>query len=136
MTCLRPSNTTNFLTSAGSYDIGWINDTAYTGDLTYTAVTKLPGYWKFTATGYGVGDDFTDESIVGIADTGTTLIYLPLAIVKAYYAEVSGATNSLLYGGYVFDCDADLPDFTFGVEDAVITVPGDYINYVRTLSIE
>ncbi|KAJ4422043.1 hypothetical protein N0V82_003339 [Gnomoniopsis sp. IMI 355080] len=117
----------------GSYDIGWINDTAYTGDLTYTAVTKLPGYWKFTSTGYGVGDDFTDESIVGIADTGTTLIYLPAAIVKAYYAEVSGATNSLILGGYVFDCDADLPDFTFGIEDTVITVPGDYMNYETVL---
>lgn len=122
-------------TIAGSYDIGWINDTAYTGDLTYTAVTKLPGYWKFTSTGYGVGSDaFVDESIVGIADTGTTLIYLPAAIVKAYYAEVSGATNSLIFGGYIFDCDADLPDFSFGVEDAVITVPAEYINFVRISS--
>lgn len=118
--------------AAGSYDIGFIDDTAFDGDLTYTAVSKLPGYWKFTSTGYGVGDDdFVDESIVGIADTGTTLIYLPAAIVKAYYAQVDGATSSLLLGGYIFDCDADLPDFQFGVEDTVITVPGSYMNYVR-----
>lgn len=95
-------------------------------------MTKLPGYWKFTSTGYGVGsDDFVDSSIVGIADTGTTLIYLPAAVIEAYYADVSGATKSLIYGGYIFDCDATLPDFSFGVEDAVITVPGDYMNYVR-----
>ncbi|KAF3766000.1 hypothetical protein M406DRAFT_38462 [Cryphonectria parasitica EP155] len=112
----------------GSYDFGFINDT-FVDDLTYTAVTKLPGYWKFTSTGYGVGDDFTTESIVGIADTGTTLIYLPAAVIEAYYAEVSGATNSLLFGGYIFDCDADLPDFSFGVGDATITVPADYINF-------
>ncbi|CAN8103895.1 unnamed protein product [Discula destructiva] len=114
---------------AGSYDFGFIDTTAFSGDLTYTPVTKLPGYWKFTSTGYGVGTDFVDESIVGIADTGTTLLYLPAAIVEAYYSQVSGASNSLLLGGYVFPCSADLPDFTFGVEDTVITIPGDYMNY-------
>lgn len=104
----------------------------------------------------------TDTSIVGIADTGTTLLYLPAAVVKAYYAEVDGAAvsdaqdlplqpgsfrerkkkptadthtllsvqNSLIYGGYVFDCDADLPDFTFGVGTSTITIPGEYMNYV------
>lgn len=41
---------------AGTYDFGFINDT-FADDLTYTAVTQLPGYWKFTSTGYGVGDD-------------------------------------------------------------------------------
>lgn len=41
---------------AGTYDFGFINDT-YADDLTYTDVTTRPGYWKFTATGYGVGDD-------------------------------------------------------------------------------
>lgn len=111
------STAANSATSAGSYDFGFIDTTAYTGELTYTAVTKVPGYWKFTATGYGVGDDLyafilcaiggvfttaianplcsTDTSIAGIADTGTTLIYLPAAVVQAYYAEVSGATVSL-----------------------------------------
>lgn len=40
------------------------------------------------------GPTSTSSSIVGIADTGTTLIYLPAAVVKAYYADVSGATVS------------------------------------------
>lgn len=121
--------------AAGTYDFGFIDDTAFDGDLTYTAVSKLPGYWKFTSTGYGIGDDFVDTSITGIADTGTTLIYVPAAVVKAYYAQVSSATNSLLLGGYIFDCDEDLPDFQIGIEDTVITVPGDYINYVRVSSL-
>lgn len=78
---------------AGTYDFGFINST-FEDDLTYTSVTKRPGYWKFTSTGYGVGDDFTDTDLVAIADTGTTLIYLPAAVIKAYYADVSGATVS------------------------------------------
>lgn len=115
--------------TAGTYDFGFINET-FADSLTYTAVTKLPGYWKFTSTGYGVGSTYTSESIVGIADTGTTLIYLPAAIVKAYYADVSGATNSVLFGGWIFDCSATLPDFVFGVGSSKITVPGDYMNFV------
>lgn len=71
-----------------------------------------------------------DTSITGIADTGTTLLMLPDAVVSAYYAQVSGATESQEEGGYVFSCDADLPDFTFGIGEGQITVPGDYINYM------
>lgn len=80
--------------AAGSYDFGFINST-FEDDLTYVSVTKLPGYWKFTSSGYGVGDDFTSTSITAIADTGTTLIYLPAAILSDYYGQVSGGTVSL-----------------------------------------
>lgn len=46
----------NYTIPAGSYDFGFINST-FTNDLTYVSVTKLPGYWKFTSSGYGVGTD-------------------------------------------------------------------------------
>lgn len=70
-----------------------------------------------------------DVAITGIADTGTTLLMLPDAAVTAYYKQVSGASDSQQEGGYVFDCSATLPDFTFGVGDGQITIPGDYINF-------
>lgn len=41
--------------------------------------------------------------------------------------------HSLLYGGWIFNCDADLPTFSFGVGDATITVPADYMNYETIL---
>ncbi|KAI0471838.1 secreted aspartic proteinase precursor, partial [Xylariaceae sp. FL0804] len=114
----------------GTFDFGYIDDSKYTGDISYADVSQLLGYWTFSASGYAVGDaKFTSETIKGIADTGTTLIYLPDAIVSAYYKQVSGATDSALLGGYIFDCDATLPDFTFGVGDLQITVPADYLNY-------
>lgn len=60
-------------------------------------MSKLPGYWKFTSSGYQVGDnDFVDSSITGIADTGTTLLYLPAAVNSAYYAQVDGASVSAI----------------------------------------
>ncbi|KKY30766.1 putative secreted aspartic proteinase precursor [Diaporthe ampelina] len=71
----------------------------------------------------------TSASITGIADTGTTLLMLPDEVVSAYYQQVSGAEDSEQEGGYVFSCDATLPDFTFAVGDGQITIPGEYINW-------
>lgn len=70
-----------------------------------------------------------DTAITGIADTGTTLLMLPDAVVTAYYSQVSGASESQEEGGYVFSCDATLPDFSFNVGEGEITVPGSYINF-------
>lgn len=71
----------------------------------------------------------TSTTITGIADTGTTLLMLPDDVVAAYYSQVSGAQDSQTEGGYVFSCDSDLPDFSFGVGSGTVTVPGRYINW-------
>ncbi|KAK3319422.1 aspartic-type endopeptidase-like protein [Apodospora peruviana] len=116
--------------AAGTYDFGFIDSAKYTGSITYTPVNTSPGYWKFTSSGYRVGSGtFTSTSITGIADTGTTLLYLPTTIVNAYYKQVSKATNSNTYGGYVFPCSSALPTFTFGVGTARITIPSTFMNY-------
>lgn len=70
-----------------------------------------------------------DTAITGIADTGTTLLMLPEAVVTAYYDQVDGAEMSQQEGGYVFSCDATLPDFSFNVGEGSISVPGTYINF-------
>lgn len=100
--------------------------------MTYVPVDTSPGYWTFTSSGYSVGSGgFSATSIKGIADTGTSLLYLPTAIVTAYYRQVSGASASRTYGGYVFPCSSALPSFTFGVGEARITIPSAYIKYAR-----
>lgn len=103
----------------------------YEGNITYTPVDNSQGYWTFSTTGYQVGDQaFDSTAITGIADTGTTLLMLPEAVVQAYYAQVSGASYDSTQGGYTFACDADLPDFTLGIgNEGRIVVPGEYINY-------
>lgn len=120
----------NHIKTAGTYNFGFIDDTAYTGSITYTSVSTRQGFWEFTSTGYSVGSgSFQSTSIDGIADTGTTLLYLPSAVAKAYWASVSGSQNSNSAGGYVFPCSATLPNFTFGVGSARITIPGDYMDF-------
>jgi hypothetical protein len=118
------------IVAAGTYDFGYIDSSKYTGSITYVSVNTSPGYWTWTSSGYKIGSgSFTSTSITGIADTGTTLLYLSSSIVTNYYRQVSGSSNSRTYGGYVYPCSATLPSFTFGVGSARITIPGTFMNY-------
>ena len=119
----------------GNYNFGYIDSSEYTGSITYTPVNTANGFWEFTGSGYAVGSGaFNTLSIDAIADTGTTLLYLPAAAVRAYYAQVSGATNSPAVGGYIFPCSAALPSITLGIGSYRAVVPGSYINYAPATS--
>ena len=119
----------------GNYNFGYIDTTEYTGSITYVPVKTTNGFWEFTGNGYAVGTGaFVSSSIDAIADTGTTLLYLPSAAVTAYYAKVSGAKYSSSQGGYVFPCTATLPSITLGIGSYKAVVPGTYINYAPVSS--
>lgn len=75
----------------GNYNFGYIDTSEYTGAITYVAVNTANGFWEFTGNGYAVGSAaFVTSSDDAIADTGTTLVYLP----TAWY--VFSKTNSFL----------------------------------------
>lgn len=112
----------------GTYDFGFVDPSKYTGSVAYTPVDSSQGFWMFTADGYSAGST-KGGSIQGIADTGTTLMLLPDAVVTAYYQQVSGATNNQAAGGYTFACSAQLPDFTLTIGSYNAVVPGSLINY-------
>lgn len=119
--------------TAGNYNFGYVDSSEYTGDVTYVPVNTANGFWEFTANGYAVGSGaFATSSIDAIADTGTTLLYLPAAIVTAYYSKVPGAVNSPAQGGYIFPCSAALPSITLGIGSYRAVVPGSYISYAPT----
>lgn len=89
------------------------------------------GFWTFTSAGFAVGDGaFNPTAVAGIADTGTTLLYLPEAVAAAYYAGIPGARVRASDGSWGFDCTATPPPFSFLVADgAAVTVPGAYLNF-------
>lgn len=120
---------------AGSYDFGFIDSSKYTGDITYVNVNSASGFWQFTADGYAIGSSgVVSSSMTTIADTGTTLMYLPQAVVNAYYASISGAAYASNQGGYVFPCSTTPPDFAVVIGGSAFTVPGSYMNYARITS--
>ena len=130
-TLAAPLFTVNLKKGApGSYDFGFIDSTKYTGAITYVNVNTGNGFWEFTSNGYAVGSGaFTSTSIDAIADTGTSLLYLPTAVVSAYYAQVTGASYNTAQGGYTFPCSATLPSITIGIGSYRAVVPGSYIIY-------
>jgi len=117
--------------AVGSYQFGYTDSSKYVGAITYTPVDSSQGFWGFTPTAYAIGSGATVRStgLAGIADTGTTLLYASAAVVRAYYAKVSGASNSAAQGGYIFPCGASLPTFSLVINGYKATVPGAYINY-------
>ncbi|PNS18203.1 Pepsin A [Sphaceloma murrayae] len=116
--------------AAGTYDFGYIDPAKYKGNITYVPVIQDNGFWEFNAGNYIVGRTRFSTSIGStIADTGTTLMYLPSRVVTNYYAQVKGATLNKKYGGWTFPCASSMPDFTLNVGGTGVTVPGSYINY-------
>ncbi|KAK6201751.1 hypothetical protein LQW54_009410 [Pestalotiopsis sp. IQ-011] len=115
---------------AGNYNFGFIDPTEYTGDISFVPVNASQGFWQFESSGFRV-DNGTAVSAphVAIADTGTTLLFVPDAIAAAYYAGVDGAANSALAGGYTYPCSAALPDFTALIGDYEALVPGSVIPF-------
>lgn len=126
-----PLFTANLLKgAAGNYNFGFIDSTEHTSAISYVPVDSSRGFWEFTPSGFSIGNGaFQETNYSAIADTGTTLLLLPDDVVAAYWDQVSGASYSQSAGGYVFDCDADLPDWTFGAGNYRGTVPGSYMNY-------
>lgn len=118
----------------GSYNFGFIDNSKYTGTITYVPVDSSRGYWGFTSKGYSVGSSgsFKSVRIDAIADTGTTLLYLPDAIVQDYYSAIPSASYSSVQGGYVFPCTASLPSFSLGIDTYTAVIPGPFINYAPT----
>ncbi|CEL09708.1 hypothetical protein ASPCAL12841 [Aspergillus calidoustus] len=115
----------------GTYNFGYIDHTAYSGAIAWTPVTKPYGYyayWQLDVTGFQVGPGPYHEYIInGIADTGTTLLYLLPLITEAYYSKVIGAFFDPSYAAWLFPCTSPLPDFVFGIKGYRGVIPGEYM---------
>ena len=110
--------------SAGSYQFGFIDNTAYSGSLHYTPVVNsasAKGLWAFNT---------NSGANVAIADTGSSLLLLDDDIVGAYWAPVPGHTSDAT--GITFPCDTQLPDFQIQLGEYTATIAGELINYAPT----
>ncbi|KAM7202194.1 Aspartic peptidase domain containing protein [Rhypophila sp. PSN 637] len=131
----------------GTYNFGWIDYDAFVGNITYTDVdTSLgSGLWGMNIQGYSItasgasdahiADNFTASTITGAADTGSTLLLLPRALVMEYYSYIQDSAYDYDHAGWLFPCDADILDFSFGIsgtdaeDNLIITIPAKYLSY-------
>lgn len=119
----------------GRYDFGHINESAYTGNISWHQLDtrKTTHFWSIALEGLHVaGTDFWWlYSWPVIVDTGTTLMLMPEDIAEHYYSQVPGAKNDF-YNGWMFPCNTTLPDFEFGfMDDMKAVIPGKWINYAE-----
>ncbi|KAK0668192.1 putative endothiapepsin precursor [Cercophora samala] len=120
----------------GRYNFGYIDDGAYSGNITYVPVNSTDGFWRWVSPGFQVGStgSFNSTRIHGIADTGTTLLLLPDGVCEAFYSQIASAEYEPSQGGYTFECDdSTIPDFYFGTGNGqMIRIPGSYLSYSKT----
>jgi len=111
---------------------GGIDDSAYTGQITYVPVRQR-AYWEVELEKVAFGSEELELENTGAAiDTGTSLIALPSDIAEMLNAEI-GATKSW-NGQYTIDCSkvSSLPDFTFTLGGKPYALKGsDYILEVQ-----
>ncbi|KAL8963707.1 MAG: hypothetical protein Q9183_004980, partial [Haloplaca sp. 2 TL-2023] len=115
----------------GTYTFGYIDPSQHQGPITYAPVNAANGFWQFTSSGYAIGrNPFIPTEIISIADTGTSILYLPHSIVAAYYSQIDGAMYDPFQGGYTLPCYMKPPDFSLGIgKNYTAVVPGQYILY-------
>ena len=99
--------------SKGEIIFGGIDNTKYTGDLTYVPVSQ-EGYWQFSLDGLTVDDEeLCKDGWEAIASTGTPFIAGPTDVVALLQKEM-GAKQSW-NGQYTVDCNKvpSLPSINF-----------------------
>ncbi|KIK64725.1 hypothetical protein GYMLUDRAFT_399781 [Collybiopsis luxurians FD-317 M1] len=103
--------------------LGGTNTDLYIGDIEYHPVNKTPGYWKISNASINVGSNRSVvEGIDTVIDSGTTIIYGPIDVVKAFWDAVPESTAfDASPGFYTYPCNQTLNvSFNWGGKDWVI----------------
>ncbi|WYZ44725.1 hypothetical protein EsH8_VIII_000041 [Colletotrichum jinshuiense] len=121
--------------SVGAYEFGRIDNTKFTGQMTWIPVNTTTGFWQFPSEKFAVAGGQVQMGTPGaqaIADTGTTLILANPPMVQAYYQQVQGAKNDQTVGGVTFPCNAQLPDLMMDIGGVYMArVKGADINFAQ-----
>lgn len=110
-----------------------MDESKFTGDITYVPVDSSQGDWTFEVKGYTIGAGSPSATSINvIADTGTTFVNLPQSIAEAYYAAIPGAFFDPTEYLYAFPCGSAAPSMTFDIGTYKAVLPGSFIESVPT----
>jgi len=113
--------------NGGTYEFGNVDASRIKGQLANVPVNPANGFWQFDNSAIQVdGKAVKVKGGAAIADTGTSLMLVNNDAAIAYYKQVQGAQFNQKVGGFIFPCDAKLPDFGVGMgpNGHIATVPG------------
>lgn len=117
-------------TTGGELTLGGVDESKYTGTVTYTPIT-IRGYWQFSVSAISVGGSSFAAETKAIADTGTSLLAIPKASLTSLLATFpSGVVTPLIKGEYTVQCSrsSELPDLSFTIGGQAFTLsPADYV---------
>lgn len=116
----------------GVYEFGKIDSTKFTGQMAWIPVNSSSGFWQFPSAKFAVGNKVMTNPTASqaIADTGTSLLLVDAAVAQAYYSQVQGAQNNAQVGGFIYPCDATLPDISVAIGDSYMAkIPGNQITF-------
>jgi cathepsin D len=119
----------------GEIFFGYDDPNYYTGEMTFVDVTRAL-YWEFRMDGFettvsGVKNQLCVGGCQAVADSGTSLVVIPVADAKKINQLLGATETSAGSGTYTFPCNVDtakLPPVTFKLRGKDFTIqPNDYI---------
>ncbi|KAF2873345.1 aspartic peptidase domain-containing protein [Massariosphaeria phaeospora] len=116
----------------GVYEFGKIDASKFQGEMAWIPVNASSGFWQIDSAKFSVGNEtFTNRAASkAIADTGTSLLLVDQAVAETYYQQVQGAQLDAQVGGFVYPCDAQLPDMAVAIGDSYMArIPGNQITF-------
>ncbi|KAG8948333.1 Type I transmembrane sorting receptor [Tulasnella sp. 424] len=114
---------------------GCINSAKYTGSISYypldsSATYWIQYYWNIKSGGFSYNGGSSSGSFSAVIDSGTTLIYIPTAAAKNFYASIPGAkdANSTVGAGfYTYPCRTKLAPIAISFGGTNYTInPADF----------
>ncbi|KAF5383540.1 hypothetical protein D9615_003749 [Tricholomella constricta] len=114
LTRFLDDQTAQSLEFGGSFTMGFVNNTLFTGDIEYVDLATTASYWilpltSLTTQGTNLEVPTGPEAYAAI-DTGTTLVGGPTRYMTEFYAQIPGAAPGTgnFEGYYTYPCATDV----------------------------
>ncbi|SGZ00133.1 BQ5605_C034g11326 [Microbotryum silenes-dioicae] len=105
----------------GEMCVGCIDSSKYSGALSYTAVSDQ-GYWQVPSDGIAVNGAVVSGTSMQVAvDTGTTLIYVPVAVADKLYTSLNA--KKYADGSYTVPCAAAFQTLGLSFGGKIYNIP-------------
>lgn len=118
---------------SGSYQFGAVDQSKIAEPMKWVPVNASSGFWQVESKKFSVNGKVVDNPTASkaIADTGTSLLLVDQKVAEAYYSQVQGAQLNQQVGGFIYPCNAKLPDMEVALGDYMAKIPGKVVTFAQ-----